>query len=132
MKLFHWHSVETTKELRPSGADDGQHMSKTGAPDIAQGQAGGDPVIPDVEEPLAAGSTSPGDGAHDEGDLEDALGDEGAWAMAGVLVESTGAGAETAGPAARSATQDPLIAMEHAVPKTSSVIEVSPRRSVQA
>ena len=66
------------------------------APDTEQGQAGADPITPVVEqlpaadpvgptmeEPLAVGPTSPGGGAHDEGDLVDMLGYEEVWAMVG-------------------------------------------------
>ena len=92
--------------------------------------AAAEPTAPAIEEPPVTGPTSPSGGAHDEGDPTDALGDEGVWAMAGVPMESSRVGAETTRPMVGSSTQDPPVAMEHAVPETSPVMEVSPKHSV--
>jgi len=89
-------------------------------------------VVPIVEEPPATGLTSPGGGAHDDGDLMDALGDEGAWDMVGMPVDSTRARTQTVGPMVGNATQDPRTAMEHTAPETAPVMELSSRCSVQA
>lgn len=121
-----------TEELHPSVADDGQREAKMGAPNAEHGQAGADPVVPGVEEPPAIRPTSPGGGADDEGDPTDALGDEEAWAMTGMPVGSTRAGAETAGHAPNSTAQDRPVAVEHATPAASQAMEVGPGRSIQA
>lgn len=49
-----------------------------------------------MEEPLAAGPTSLGGGAHDEGDPMDMLGYEEMWAKVGTSSDPTGVGTETA------------------------------------
>lgn len=84
--LFPCLSAETTEELHPSVDDDEQHAAKTGTSDAEQGQVGVDPVVPGVVEPPAAGPTSPGGGAHDEGDPEDTSGGEEALGTAGVSI----------------------------------------------
>lgn len=102
--LFHYLSVETTEELCLSADDDRQRRLETRAPNTAQGQVGANPIVLDVEEPSANGPTSPSGRAHDEGDPSDMLGDEAMSTTADVLVDSAGAGAETAGPMAGNAT----------------------------
>jgi hypothetical protein len=88
--------------------------------------------IPGVEEPTAAGPTSPGGGAHDEGDPADALGDEEVWATASVPVGSAGSGAGTVGPTSGSAAQEPPADVEHAAPEASPTMEIGPGRPVRA
>lgn len=122
--LFHCLSAETTEDLRLSAVDDVQRGVKAGALEAIEGQAVADPIIPDVEEPLAAGPTSPGCEAHDEGDPMNALGDEATWATTDVPVDPTGARAETVAPTMGNAMQDPPAAMEHAAPKALLIMEV--------
>lgn len=54
--------METTVELCPSVADDGQCEAETRVPNAAQGQVGVDPGVLSVEEPSATGLTSPSGG----------------------------------------------------------------------
>ena len=76
-----------------------------GAPNAKQGQAGADPVAPiveqsaiadpirpTVEEPLVAGPTSPGGGAHDEGNPANMPGCKEAWTGVETSADPTRAG----------------------------------------
>lgn len=83
-------------------------------------------------EPRAARLTSPGGGAHDVGDPAGTSSDEEVRAMAGMPVDSVGAGAETTGNAPGSAVRDPPATMEHAMPVVSQVMEMGLRRPIRA
>ena len=58
-----------------------------------------EPVTPVMEEPAVTGPTSPGGGAHDEGDL----GDEGLWSATAMSADPIRAGVGTVGDALSSA-----------------------------
>ena len=60
------------------------------------------PAVPAIEEPPATRPTSPGGGAHDEGDP----GDEGLWSATVASADPTGAEVGTAGDAPNSAAWD--------------------------
>lgn len=78
-------------------------------------------VAPSMEELLATGLTSPGSGAHDEGDPIDASGGEEAW----TIVRSSGgpvrAGSEAMGDALSSPAKGPSMVIEQASPAAASV-----------
>ena len=73
------------------------------------------PATPAMEEPPAAGLTSLGGVAYDEGDPASMSGDVEAWAMVGMANDSARGGTKTTGHAPSSAAQDPPEAVEHAM-----------------
>lgn len=89
-----------------------------------------DSVASIMEEPPAVGLTSPGGGAHDEGDPTGMSGDEEVQATTNISADSAGARAESAGLAPGSAVQDPPAVVERATPAASQAMEVGPGRPV--
>ncbi|XP_066361316.1 uncharacterized protein [Miscanthus floridulus] len=144
-KLFPGCSVESTEELQPSAADDGQCVVGLKAPNTEEGQAEADPVAttmeempaaepvaPVMEEPPATGPTSPDGGAHDEGDPADMSGGEEAWTTAGSSGGPVRAGLEAAEDAPSSTVEGPPTAIEQATPVAESMAQMGLGRPVRA
>lgn len=88
-----------------------------------------EPVAPAMEKPPAAGLTSPGGGANDEGDPTDALSGEEAWAAMGSSGDPAGAGTETTRDAPSSIVEGPSAATEQATLVTGWGSDVLSERS---
>jgi hypothetical protein len=85
-------------------------------------------AAPVMEESPATGPTSPGGGAHDEGDS----GNEGLWSVAATSTDPDGVGAGATGDAPSSVAQDPPTAVEQATTPAASTAEVRLRQAVRA
>jgi hypothetical protein len=127
--------------MQPSAADDEGHVEEPKTPHAQQAQGGADLVaptmeqpgavklgIPAMEEPPATGPTSPGSGAHDEGDPSD----EGLWSAMATSANPAKARAGATGDAPSNTTRDTPLVPEQTMAPTTSIVEVRLRWPIRA
>jgi hypothetical protein len=139
-ELFACRSAESNEDLQPSTTNGGGHVGERETPHAQQGQWEANPVAPAMEQPTATesvaptvqeppvtGPTSPGGGAHNEGDLSD----EGLWSAAVTSSDPARAGAGAMRDAPGNAAWDPPMVAEKATAPAASTAGVRLGRPIR-